>query len=62
MSNMVPVSKLTTCKKCGDSQCAWLQNKEGKWYLVAAYVVAGTKGTAFAAAKFGYHKCEPIQS
>jgi hypothetical protein len=57
--NMLNVEKLATCKRCGDSQCAWLQNKQGKWYLVSAYVVADTHGTQFQAAKMGYHKCQP---
>lgn len=61
MPNMVPVQKLATCKRCGDSQCAWLQNKAGKWYLASAYIVAGTHGEELVASKAGYHKCTPME-
>ena len=39
-----PVQKLVTCNRCGDSQVAWVQSKDGKWYLATAYVVAGGEG------------------
>jgi hypothetical protein len=32
------VSKLATCKDCGDSQLAWLQSAKGKWILCKAYM------------------------
>ena len=57
---LVPVTKLATCKYCGNSQLAWYQNKVGRWYLVEALVVGGTGGTGgteFTACIFQPHKC-----
>lgn len=50
---MVQVTRLATCKRCGDEQVAWVQNKAGKWYLVAAY----KDGDQFVANRFDWHRC-----
>jgi len=54
--NMVTVAKEVTCNRCGKDDCAWMQNKAGKWYLVdGVYTTDG--GTTLIASKVAYHKC-----
>lgn len=52
------VKKLTTCKRCGDEQLAWVKSVKGKWYLARAYM----DGSEFVANRLDPHKCNGERS
>lgn len=55
---LVEVPNLATCRRCGDSQVAWLKSERtGKFYLVAANVLKDDTGVRFIAQKFNFHRC-----
>lgn len=51
--------KMTTCKKCGASGLAWVQNNSGKWYLAHAIYARRDDGSRELVANKAYwHRCE----
>jgi len=39
MASFAPVTRVVTCKRCGEPQLAWVQNRKGKWYLTQTFVI-----------------------
>mgnify|MGYP001581381698 CR=1 FL=1 len=58
MTNRIE-AKPVVCKRCGHSDCAWVQSKAGKFYLVEGGLVhPDLKGTAkLVYSPFQFHKC-----
>lgn len=48
--------KTATCKRCGSTNCVWVQNKAGKWYLVE-HSGLGTPDLGFYYVKTNFHRC-----